>query len=82
MAVKFDERGIERAIAAEIDDLARRYENAVRSMAVELRGWTAEEIKPLVRARWADLGGEITDPELTEIASAISEGAEIHFRRE
>lgn len=80
--VSFDERALERAVAEKTDELATEYENAVRSLALELKGRPVEEVKPLVRARWSDLGGEISDPELTQIATAISEGAKIRFRRD
>lgn len=79
--VSFDERALERVVAQKIEELAAEYENAVRSMALELKGHPVEEIKPLVCARWRDLGGEISDPELTQVATAISEGTTINFQR-
>ncbi|MER6813569.1 hypothetical protein ABT299_30235 [Spirillospora sp. NPDC000708] len=68
-------------MAKEVDRAAQEYQNAVQSLALELKGRPVEEVKPLVSARWRDLGGEITDPELTEVATAIAEGTKINFIR-
>lgn len=79
---KINRRSLDRLVDQKVDEVAREYQQALASLALELKGRPVEEVKPLLRARVRDLGGEITDPELTNIATAISQGTEIVLRRE
>lgn len=74
---KFNDREIKRLVNEKVNGVARQYEQALAQMGLDLKGRPVEDIKPLVRARVQDLGGDITDPELTNIATAISEGTKI-----
>lgn len=65
-----------------VTEVARDYEQALAQLSLDLKGWPVEKIKPLLCARWQDLGGDLSDPELTEIATAISEGSKINFQVE
>lgn len=76
---KFNERAIKQLVNESVNEVAREYEQALAQLSVDLKGWPVEDVKPLLRARWHDLGGDLTDPELTNIATAISEGAKINF---
>ncbi|MEU7913962.1 hypothetical protein [Microbispora bryophytorum] len=76
---KFDDREIKRLVDETVNEVARQYEHALDQMGLDLKGRPVEDIKSLVRARFEDLGGDITDPELTNIARAISEGTKISF---
>jgi len=76
---KFNERAIEQLVNERVNEVAQQYEQALAQLSVDLKGRSVEDIKPLLRARWHDLGGDLTDPELTDIATTISEGVKINF---
>ncbi|MEU1731657.1 hypothetical protein [Streptosporangium sp. NPDC020145] len=76
---RFNDREIERLMNEGVNEVVRQYEQALAQMALDLKGRPVDSIKPLVRARVQDLEGDITDPELTNIATAISKGDEIRF---
>jgi len=76
---KFNDREIKRLMNERVNEVARQYEQALAQMGLDLKGRPVEDIKPLVRARVQDLGGDITDPELTNVAIAISEGTRINL---
>jgi hypothetical protein len=43
----------------------------------ELAGQSVDVVKPRLASEWAKAGGKITDPDLTQWATAISEGRHI-----
>ena len=43
------------------------------------KGRPVSEIKPALQREWKKIGGSITDPELTQYASSISEGVRIQI---
>jgi hypothetical protein len=73
----FNDREIERLMNEQVNEVAHEYEQALTELALDLKGRPVEDVKLLVHARFQDLGGEITDPELTDIATAISKGSKI-----
>lgn len=75
--LSFNDREIKRLVNERVNEVTRQYEQALAQMGLDLKGRPVEDIKPLVRARVQDLGGDITDPELTNVAIAISEGTRI-----
>lgn len=76
---RFNDREIKRLVNERVNEVGREYEQALAQMGLDLEGRSVEDIKSLVRARVQDLGGDITDPELTNIATAISKGTKISF---
>jgi hypothetical protein len=68
---------VEHLVNEQISEVVREYEQSLNQLGTDLKGRPIEDVKPLVRARLQDLGVNITDPELTDIATAVSEGGEI-----
>jgi hypothetical protein len=80
MKFEFNEGGFKRAaeeaVRAHTADLQRRMDTFTRLN----KGRSVASIKPALKREWERDGGKITDPELTEWATHISEGRPIKFR--
>lgn len=77
----FDSKGFEKEVqnaAREgVRDVATQYERMFTSLRRRYAGRPVDEIKPALRREWRRIGGSITDPDLTEYATLISEGHRI-----
>jgi len=62
-----------------IKAMSERYQPLLDKLVEEFAGRPVEEIKPVLARRWADgnPGASITDPELANVAQAISEGKRV-----
>lgn len=75
-----------------MDDLKRKFKELAQQKLIELSGQYQEllddltatqagrpigEIQSLLRLRWQQIGGDITDPELTAYAQQMSAGGRI-----
>ncbi len=73
------EREIERMA---IEATQKRFQPILDSVHDEYAGRSVDEIKPVLARKWAagNDGASITDPELTNIAQAISDGTRVILR--
>ena len=74
------EKELERAVRPALKDIASDYQKMFDSLLRRYKGRPVSEIKPVLRREWARVGGSISDPELTEYATHISEGTRIQMR--
>lgn len=82
---RFDSRAFERDVmkAAEsgVKDLAKQYEKMFDSLRRRYAGKPVSTIKPVLKREWARInGGSISDPDLTDYATLISEGTKIQMQ--
>ena len=76
----FDARAVERAVMELAEPAVRKIaddlQRLVDDLAASHAGRPVDEVKVALRSRWQQStpDGDITDPELTEWATAISEG--------
>lgn len=72
---KFDERGLRKVANNAAAVLAAKLSTMLNGMSSEFAGRPVEEIKPVLRQRWAVAAGRpIADPKLAEYAEQISRG--------
>lgn len=72
--------GWEKALAASATKaIAARFQPILDSVHTEYSGRPVDEIKPVLAQRWAsgNDGAAITEPELTNVAQAISDGKRV-----
>ena len=74
------EKELEKAVRPALKDIASDYQKMFDSLARRYKGRPVSEIKPVLRREWSRVGGSISDPELTEYATHISEGTHIQMR--
>jgi hypothetical protein len=74
------QREVERAVQGAIKDAAAEYQKMFDALLRTHSGRSVSEIKPVLRRNWQRLGGDITDPELTQYAQHISNGTSIKTR--
>lgn len=74
------EKDLEKAVRPALKDIASDYQKMFDSLARRYKGRPVSEIKPVLRREWSRVGGSISDPELTEYATHISEGTRIQMR--
>lgn len=88
MDFKFDSRAftkdldreVRRAASSALDDIARDYE---QRLSARYKGQPVDQITPALQLEWSKISNEpLTEPELTEYAQAISDGAAVEFRTE
>lgn len=74
------ERELERAVQAEVRQVAAEYQALFDRLGRQYAGRPPEEIKPVLRAEWSRVGGgSIADPELSKYAQHLSEGTQIRI---
>lgn len=71
---------LEKAVRPALKDIASDYQKMFDSLLRRYKGRPVSEIKPVLRREWSRVGGSISDPELTEYATHISEGTHIQMR--
>lgn len=74
------EKELEKAIRPAMKDIASEYQKMFDSLSRRYKGRPVSEIKPALKRDWARIGGSISDPELTDYATLISEGTGIQMR--
>ncbi|MFN8119060.1 MAG: hypothetical protein U0R67_05775 [Micropruina glycogenica] len=74
------EKELEKAVKPALKDIASDYQKMFDSLLRRYKGRPVSEIKPVLRREWSRVGGSISDPELTEYATHISEGTRIQMR--
>ncbi|KLO63223.1 hypothetical protein AA983_07855 [Dermacoccus sp. PE3] len=74
------EKELEKAVRPALKDIASDYQKMFDSLLRRYKGRPVYEIKPVLRREWSRVGGSISDPELTEYATHISEGTRIQMR--
>lgn len=82
----FDRRDFERVVRQAADEAVRQRANALQGLVDALgrthEGRPVDEVKVALRTGWqsATGDGDITDPELAEWATYISQGRNIHIQ--
>ena len=74
------EEALHRAVQPAVEGLATEYQQMFDSLLRRYKGHPVSEVKLVLRSEWSRIGGSISDPELTEFATAISEGTRIVMR--
>lgn len=74
------EKELEKAIRPAMKDIASDYQKMFDSLSRRYKGRPVSEIKPVLKREWSRVGGSISDPELTDYATLISEGTRIQMR--
>lgn len=74
------ERNLKNVVKGAVTDIASDYQKMFDSLLRRYQGRPVSEIKPVLRREWARVGGSISDPELTDYATLISEGTRIQGR--
>lgn len=74
------ERDLNKALQGTMKDIASDYQKMFDSLSRRYKGRPVSEIKPVLRREWARVGGSISDPELAEYATLISEGVPIEMK--
>jgi len=60
--------------------IAADYQKLLDALASSHAGKPLEEVKAALRSGWQGLGGDLTDPELTQYAECVKEGRRIEIR--
>ncbi|MFI1382901.1 hypothetical protein [Embleya sp. NPDC020886] len=76
----FNEAAVRKVVNDAAQRQGNRYEQMLQRLTQGYAGRPVSEIKPILQREWRALGGDITDPELTKYAQAISEGTRISMR--
>ena len=74
------EREIMKAAQSGLREVANDYQKMFDSLGRQYSGRPVEAIKPALRREWSKIGGSISDPELTDYATLISEGTHIEMK--
>jgi len=74
------EREIAKAAQSGLREVANDYQKMFDSLGRRYRDQPVEVIKPALRREWSKIGGRISDPELTDYATLISEGTHIEMK--
>lgn len=73
------EKQLGKATEKALKSMASDYQKMLDVLAKRYKGRPVSEIKPALQREWKKIGGSITDPELTQYASSISEGVRIQI---
>jgi hypothetical protein len=76
------ERELDKVLHGTMNDIASDYQKMFDSLSRRYKGRPVSEVKPALRREWAQVGGSIADPELTDYATLISEGTRIEMKVE
>lgn len=74
------ERQLNKAVQGALGDVAKEYQRLSDSLSRRYRGRPVATIKLVLQRECKRLGGTITDPELTEYATHISNGTQIKLK--
>lgn len=81
--IKFNgnfERDLNRAVQGQVKNIASEYQRMLDSLVRTHSGKPVSAIKPVLRRSWQLIGGDITDPQLTQYAQHISDGTKIRVK--
>ncbi|MFS0715377.1 hypothetical protein ABC195_16015 [Microbacterium sp. 2P01SA-2] len=82
VSFNFDENAFKRIAEDAVRDLAAKQTRELEQIRQRYTGHPIAEIKPALQRLFAEDGGSITEPELTEWAQLISDGSRIEFKPE
>lgn len=74
------ERQLNKVVNEGLRDVAKDYQRMLDSLGRRYKGRPVATIKPVLQREWKQAGGSISDPELTEYATMISNGTRITMR--
>jgi TRAP-type C4-dicarboxylate transport system substrate-binding protein len=74
---KFDQRAIDKLAKEAVKNEAKRLQKMMDDLLRRYQGRPVSEVKSALAREWKKDGGKVTDPELTEWATEISEGRRI-----
>lgn len=74
------ERELNKMVQGAMHDIAADYQKMFDRIGRQYKGRPVSEIKPALQREWSRIGGSITDPELTDYATLISEGTNIKMQ--
>lgn len=74
------ERQLNKAVQGALGDVAADYQRMLDSLGRRYKGRPVSSIKPVLQREWKRVGGSISDPELTEYATLISNGTKIKMQ--
>ena len=74
------ERELHQLVQGAVSDVAAEYQAMFDSLSRRYKGRPVSEIRPVLAREWAQVGGSISDPELTDYATLISEGTHIQMK--
>lgn len=77
---KFDEKAFDKLAKELVKDEAKKLQKMMDDLARRYKGRPVAEVKSALAREWKKDGGKITDPELTEYATHISEGTHIKIK--
>lgn len=74
------DRELQRVAQDLVDEAAKDHQKLFDSLGRRYKGRPVPEVKNALRREWRRLGGDISDPDLTDYATLISEGTRIKMR--
>lgn len=74
------EKAVQSAALDGLREIANDYQRMLNRLGRQHGGRPVGDIKPILRREWRRIGGDITDPELTQYAQHISDGVQIQVR--
>jgi hypothetical protein len=74
------ERQLNKAVEGALGDVAKDYQRMFDFLSRRYQDRPVSAIKPVLQREWKRIGGSITDPELTEYATHISNGTHIKMK--
>lgn len=74
------EKALEKAVQPALKDISSDYQKMFDTLLRRYKGRPVTEIKPVLRREWSRVGGSISDPELTDYATLLSEGTRIEMK--
>jgi len=77
---KFDQRAIDEFAKEAVKNEAKRLQKMMDDLVRRYQGRPVAEVKSALAREWKKDGGSITEPELTEWATHISEGTHIKIQ--
>ena len=69
-----------KAAQSGLREVANDYQKMFDSLGRQYSGRPVEVINSALRREWSKIGGSISDPELTDYATLISEGTHIEMK--
>ena len=74
------EKSIQQAAHAGLSEHLKKTQKSLDSFARQHKNRPMSEIKPALKRLFSRMGGSISDPELTDCATKISEGTKVQLR--
>ncbi len=80
MKIKLNQSGLKKATRQAGQHVAAEYQSRLDEVHRDYAGRSVEEVKPVLAAAWASVGGRLSDEELVRCAQAISDGQPVVMR--